>query len=1107
MTVATAKPTVRTSASKKPAAKTAKPAKVPIATVRKLEAALVEPDVAQQCAALYAELADLESARAMAAAATILAHTRKGTPVARAYLTTLATEGVAPVEAADAVVRHCATMERGRKAMRGAFVACWRRASDMAAVDEAYKNFSRGIVDDPDLLTAGFEAARRNGNHLAAADRIALLERARRLAPLIADLAAAAPVRARAMTDLAKLSAEDRRHVNVRMLDVPRIYDEALVVAAVLALADDARVPDMVLSAAVADMRYHGKDALVAVWKKRVADGDHALITRLLALFEWTGLWATEDDHLEPFIHALYPAGARPEVFGQIEGALASESATVRQAVLKAWLDEVEGQQVFTDQQIDKLVRSTVAIAEAGNKTSDQQAANTALGSMSHAGARNALMAAVRNSSTAKNKQLREHLYSGLSQIDHPSIVAFLIERMFVEREEYSGLMEAIAHKLDSDAHREIMTTLGRRAKDTDAAHAAAVYAEILVDKKRSPRLLVELARGVATWEPPTNDDGRRLRYVAEQAVVAALALHSTDDARSLLARAKALPEKPYSDYRVIDRDQKTPAPLADADTKKQLAALESGKLDQQIADARAAADAARAAGKPIAADDEHLGKLAGCTVSGRLLDDRERRVVWFFDEVGGLHVYDGYSIVPPPFQMTGAGGTGIPSSAMAAFIAGKTIVDERITHFDAKHTNARDVIRIGDRVLVFDGRGKDYWEQIGLVVYGLKFGSFVLARDAVARFAANPPVGMKRAPSWYIEGVGAVRRKYYAPLPGGAYNKEGEARLAVLGSAIDGRTDERVPPLDRTHADADAAIKAMQAWEGRLFAAGGRITKIWVDQKTTRREDTVLAAFLGARARTDEEGAPWHLRSLGEMAAAIDEAGLRELVPDLKVTSGPPASEDAIAAYQASITEPLPAPLVEVWREVGRAGFSCTRTTIRFLSPAEALRERDKLRGELAVWLTTKLKGKKLAAYLEVAADIDVLATKDGAPLILFDTKQRVADGRCFCTAGQTWWEKALGWEIATTINSELKRELEMRLGDIYRLRLGERVARATKRVRLVKGDKTWEAIVGGVQLMTRTLTPKSPGRPAVKEFADAATAADAFDAAVAAAKKKGFA
>lgn len=1087
----------RTAAPKSP--KSPKPTKVPLAIVRDLAKALERDDAAQQCFALAALLANAATPAAAAAAA--LVHSRKGAPVARAYLKVLA-EGTPG--AADEVVGYCATMERGRSAMRGAFVAAWPHATDIAALEAAYRNFARGLIDDPGLLAAGVAAARRLADVAALADRTARFDRATRLAPLIAELAGAAPARARAAKQLATLPRDDRQHVYARVLDGPRRFDESLAIAAVIATADDPAIPDMSLSSAIAELRYHGEKELVAAWQPRVAAGEVALITRLLGLFEWTSLWATDNDHLEPYIHALWPAGGRRDVFEHIEHAMASPNIAVREAVCEEWIREAEGRRAFDDTQIDKLVRSAVAIAEGGDNTDDRRAANRALFYVSHPGARTALFDAIRHASTKHNDELRRNLYFGLSHIDHPDVLPFLIERMFVEREEYWALMEAIADKLDATAHGHVLAALAARAADRDAIHAATVYAEILIDKKPSPRLLVELARAVLAWQPSANDDARRLRYVFEQATVAAFAINSPDAARAFVARANGLPATPYSDYRVIDRDGKTPAAFADSDVKKQLAALAAGKLDRAIAEARKAADAARAAGKPIAATDAQLGALAGCTVASRLLDDRERKAVWFFDEVGELHVYDGYSVMPMVLEVAGVGGRTIGWNGRVE-LGGATRIDDRATLFDAKHATVREIVQLGARVLVFDGHDQSN-DLIDVTLVELTLGSVAAARDVIARFAANPPAGTKRVDSWYLEGAGAVRRAYYTPLPDGGYNSDGVARLVALGKQIEGYTDPDVLPIARDHADAAAAIAALQAWELRVYAAGGRITKIGVDPEATRREDTTLAAYFEERYRTDTESAAWHLRGLADMLAVIDESGLRELVPEITVTLGPPATEAEIAAYQALVPEPLPAPLLELWREVGGGGFTTASTIARLLSPAELIARRAELRDRLRAWAPGHLKGRKLASLLESIDHLDVIATLDGAPMIVFDTLQAYEDGRCFTSADSTWWESALGWQIATDLNVVLKRELERRVGDIYRLRLGQRAGAGTRRARLKHGDKEYEAIVDGAQLMTRTLTVKKPGKPSVKTLASAEAADKAFDAAVAVAHKKGF-
>src|SRR5262249_48480375 len=98
---------------------------------------------------------------------------------------------------------------------------------------------------------------------------------------------------------LAKLTTPDRWHVYARVVDNPHAYDQEIAVEAVKTLADDSSVPDTALSSAIVEMRYHGNDKLVADWKQRIAGGDSAVITRVLGLFEWTALWATDDDQLE----------------------------------------------------------------------------------------------------------------------------------------------------------------------------------------------------------------------------------------------------------------------------------------------------------------------------------------------------------------------------------------------------------------------------------------------------------------------------------------------------------------------------------------------------------------------------------------------------------------------------------------------------------------------------------------------------------------------------------------------------------------------------------------------------------------------------------------
>ena len=270
------------------------------------------------------------------------------------------------------------------------------------------------------------------------------------------------------------------------MLETPRAFEESVAVAAVLALADDPQITDTSLAEprspcwAISGQR----TKIVAAWQARVGAGDDVLVTRLLGLFEWTSLWATDGDHLAPYIHALWPASGRTEVFSHIEHSMASPNAVVRAAVCELWLRAAEGRRAFEDRQIDKLVRSAVAIAEAGTRTDDERAASRALLDMSHAGARHALIDAIRHATTKNNDELRGSCYRGLSRIEHPAVWPFFIERMFADREAYGALMAAIGTSgSTAPAIVRCSRKLARRATEPDAIHAATMYAEVLVGK------------------------------------------------------------------------------------------------------------------------------------------------------------------------------------------------------------------------------------------------------------------------------------------------------------------------------------------------------------------------------------------------------------------------------------------------------------------------------------------------------------------------------------------------------------------------------------------------------------------------------------------------
>jgi hypothetical protein len=593
-------------------------------------------------------------------------------------------------------------------------------------------------------------------------------------------------------------------------------------VATALAAADDARVSDAALAAAVAAATDR-EGELVAAWRERAARGDDALIERLLGGFEHAALAAAHAGELAAFARSLAPVVGRADVFAHVADALSAERAVVREAACAAWLDAAALAAV-DDGEADVLVRCAVAIAETGDPRTagDRDAALAGLARCDHPGARRALFDAIRHAQTEHNQELRAAAYRGIGRVHHPDAMAFLVERMFVEREAYGALADAIAVRLDRHVHRAIVDTLVARAGDADALHAAALYVDVLVSANPSPRMVVELARAVQAWSPRTNDDTRRLRHVLEQAVVAALAIGQPPDARAFLARAGKLAVTPYSDFHVKEHDRRTPAPLGDAAMKTKLAALQSGALDRELAVARADADAARAKGKPVAADDAKLGALAGCTVAARIAADKKTRETWFHDASGTLYVYDGYAIVPPPCTIThGAFRAAITGTEIADWLGDAARIDERVVVLPRPRARtpgpAREVLRLGDRVLVFEqtADGDELAGAWPVEPIGLGFADEAAARRVFALLAANPPTGSAIVEPWQ------VRRTYV--LPGG----RDVASLAIAGAEVDARTPARYPPIARAHAGVNEAIAAAQQWELAVLHGGGRIASL----------------------------------------------------------------------------------------------------------------------------------------------------------------------------------------------------------------------------------------------------------------------------------------
>jgi hypothetical protein len=76
----------------------------------------------------------------------------------------------------------------------------------------------------------------------------------------------------------------------------------------------------------------------------------------------------------------------------------------------------------------------------------------------------------------------------------------------------------------------------------------------------------------------------------------------------------------------------------------------------------------------------------------------------------------------------------------------------------------------------------------------------------------------------------------------------------------------------------------------------------------------------------------------------------------------------------------------------------------------------------------------------------------------------------------------------------------------DIFHLEVGKKPSPATRRTRLLKGKRAWEALVDGKTTAIRTGTLGTYADATVETHATPAAATSAFDAAVAKTKKLGY-
>lgn len=508
------------------------------------------------------------------------------------------------------------------------------------------------------------------------------------------------------------------------------------------------------------------------------------------------------------------------------------------------------------------------------------------------------------------DKELAANLYSTMINLKSERTLGVLIERLGEERRWFWRMADAISDCWSPELEEQILSNLrARLAKGylSGAILIASRYAATLVEHVKKVPPLLRLGELCATITPVSAADRGYLCYVLLEAGRAALLENRTGEARKLIDAAEQLGVEPESDYHRLDRSKPWENPFqTNAELKVLLDELRSGKLDQARAQLVEKAEKAKKSGKPqLKITDEALASLAGVKVKERVFGDRELGTVWLLTEDDRLVYFDGFEIVPAPFQVA-------VKPALSELLAEETSLSERATFWTKTGSHFFDAARYGRQIFLGFGVNNGVWTQLGL-----SFPEASQAAEAMERLRASPKKGFQAAEPWYLARKGGVVRILYIPKPDGSYSSE---RLWVSA----------------TEADEVEAAEAL--YLRTLQRRGTRAVSVeWLGSRTRDAERTVSAA-LRHRAETRDAPAIEGLRVVPRMKALIRAAGLDDTV--LRYEERPPEPPALLQKLELVTHPELRAALESIYRELGGATVEVgkVRVSLEPLSTLNAL-------------------------------------------------------------------------------------------------------------------------------------------------------------------------
>ncbi|MFC3495725.1 WGR domain-containing protein [Glycomyces rhizosphaerae] len=681
-----------------------------------------------------------------------------------------------------------------------------------------------------------------------------------------------------------------------------------------------------------------------------------------------------------------------------------------------------------------------------------------------------------------------DNLYSAVAKLKTPESRAALIERLWTERRSMWRMGNAISDIYSPKVHVEVM----RRLRETRDHLAAAHYAYALDDhvEKRHPK--VKLLAEIATWPLPEDSEVRRqFKYALIVGIEAALAAKEFELVRTAYALAESMGDEAIEPDALV-RHHNWTNPLSEKETERALKQVLSGEADVVRRQLVQAGEAARAAEEPLVKiTDGELEVLAGCAVARRLLADKATGEIWFLDTEGEMHAFDGYGPTGLSFRVEPLGAELTP-----AFLTGVAERTEHAVLWAKGAQEVADLARYGERIACHWGVNSGMLDGRGLVFDGPEAAAAAFARLKATAEAAKY---IERDP-WYVPGAGAVKRRFYRP--GGEVTETMAFDPATF--AVD---ESKARELDQWEL-------AVQRDEGCALAVIETTT--WDGYKV--REDLTVEEWIKARIRQDSQSAAWHVRALGEIAEYLGSHGFTEGgLSSLTVEIGSGASEAEIEAFEASREQPVPDELRTLWREVGHASWSVQGSTVRFLSPGEALARRHEARAAGAA-LLAKLPPNQAEPLIPVVASLDVLTVDadDRPHLALSAVKRFPDDDRMFVRLGEdlstAWWERSLPWMLAVGPLAAFA-EAVIAVAPETRMLFGGQVLGPGLSVRRFEADsksgrKFWEVVTDpGLDLAaTRYGRLGSDGKVDTKRCGDPAKAAKKAAKLIAAKEKQGY-